>query len=147
MPEIPDLEAIRGFLASRLRGGRVEATELRYPWLVRSEDGLDSLTGHEFTDVRRHGKFLIFDTDDGRLMVVNSMLTGSFPVGRAETSAAAPAPASCSPSAVAISCATLTLGAWVAGTSSRPTTSTASRSSASSVPTRWRWTRRRSSPG
>ena len=78
MPEIPDLEAIRGFLASRLRGGRVEATELRYPWLVRSEDGLDSLTGHEFTDVRRHGKFLIFDTDDGRLMVVNSMLTGRF---------------------------------------------------------------------
>ena len=42
------------------------------------EDGLDSLTGHEFTDVRRHGKFLIFDTDDSRVMVVNSMLTGRF---------------------------------------------------------------------
>ena len=78
MPEIPDLEAIRGFLAEHLRGRTVEAAEVRFPWLIRSEEGLESLVGCAFPAVRRTGKFLIFETDDDRVLVVNSMLTGRF---------------------------------------------------------------------
>ena len=78
MPEIPDLEAIRGFLEQEMTGRPLQAVELRYPWLVRSEDGLDSLVGHSFGSVSRYGKFLLFAIDDGRVMVVNSMLTGRF---------------------------------------------------------------------
>lgn len=78
MPEIPDLEAIRHFLVTHLRGEVVEAVDVRVPWLVRNVDGLDSLVGHGFDEVRRYGKFLIFHTDDERLLVVNSMLTGRF---------------------------------------------------------------------
>lgn len=79
MPEIPDLEAIRGFLEPRLRGNPVSSADLAVPWLVRTgAEGLQSLAGHEFAAVRRYGKFLLFATDDERLLVVNPMLTGRF---------------------------------------------------------------------
>ena len=78
MPEIPDLEAIRGFLAPRLPGHPIVRTEVRYPWLIRSEEKLESLEGHTLDAIRRHGKFLLFTVDDGRELVVNPMLTGRF---------------------------------------------------------------------
>ena len=79
MPEIPDLEAIRGFLAPRLAGNPVASAEARQPWLVRTGAAdLDTLAGHAFADVRRLGKFLLLTTDDARVLVVNPMLTGRF---------------------------------------------------------------------
>jgi formamidopyrimidine-DNA glycosylase len=78
VPEIPDLEATRGFLEPRLAANPVVRTEVRYPWLIRSEQKLESLEGHVFTSLRRHGKFLLFATDDCRELVVNPMLTGRF---------------------------------------------------------------------
>jgi formamidopyrimidine-DNA glycosylase len=78
MPEIPDLEAIRGFLEPRLSGLAIERVEVRYPWLVRSTEKLDSLEGHTLGPVRRVGKFMLFAVDDGRELVVNPMLTGRF---------------------------------------------------------------------
>jgi formamidopyrimidine-DNA glycosylase len=79
VPEIPDLEAIRHFLEPRLQGNPLTSIESRLPWLVRTgAAGLETLIGHEFPAVRRHGKFLLFVTDDDRLLVVNPMLTGRF---------------------------------------------------------------------
>ncbi|MGE0228377.1 MAG: Fpg/Nei family DNA glycosylase [Dehalococcoidia bacterium] len=79
MPEIPDLEAIRGFIEPRLRGNPVAGVELTVPWLVRTgSEGVQALVGHEFVTVRRYGKFLLFATDDDQLLVVNPMLTGRF---------------------------------------------------------------------
>ncbi|MFN8640061.1 MAG: DNA-formamidopyrimidine glycosylase family protein [Dehalococcoidia bacterium] len=78
MPEIPDLEAIRGFLEPRLAGHLVTRTEVRYPWLIRSEDKMESLEGHALGPIGRYGKFLLFTVDDGRRLVVNPMLTGRF---------------------------------------------------------------------
>jgi formamidopyrimidine-DNA glycosylase len=78
MPEIPDLEAIRTFLNPRLPGLTVTTVEVRYPWTIRSTDGLDSVVGHQLTEVTRLGKYLEFHIDDGRLLVVNPMLTGRF---------------------------------------------------------------------
>ena len=79
VPEIPDLEAIRGFLAPVLGDNPVSGVEAPQPWLVRTGAAeLDTLRGHAFVDVRRYGKFLLFSTDDGRVLVVNPMLTGRF---------------------------------------------------------------------
>lgn len=78
MPEIPDLEAIRGFLGTTLAGQTIEAVEVRVPWLVRSEQKLESLTGHLFGPIERRGKFLLLPVDDGRTLVINAMLTGRF---------------------------------------------------------------------
>ncbi len=76
MPEIPDLEAVRGFLGTALAGRPVEAVEVRLPWLIRSEQRLESLVGHVLGPVERRGKFLLITVDDGRTVVMNAMLTG-----------------------------------------------------------------------
>ncbi len=79
MPEIPDLEAIRHYLMPRLGGLTVTRTDTPIPWLVRSgADGLDALVGRQFGEIHRLGKFLLFFVDDGRILVVNPMLTGRF---------------------------------------------------------------------
>ncbi|MXZ63600.1 MAG: hypothetical protein F4Y98_08455, partial [Chloroflexi bacterium] len=79
MPEIPDLEAIRGFLAPQLAGNPVTGVDARQPWLVRTGlADLETIAGHAFVDVRRLGKFLLLTSDDGRVLVINPMLTGRF---------------------------------------------------------------------
>lgn len=79
MPEIPDLEAIRHYLMPRLAGLKVAHTAAPIPWIVRTgAAGLDELVGHGFGEIHRLGKFLLFFVDDGRILVVNPMLTGRF---------------------------------------------------------------------
>jgi len=79
MPEIPDLEAIRHYLMPRLEGRTVSRTVAPIPWLIRTgASDLGSLQGHGFTSITRIGKFLLFHVDDGRIVVVNPMLTGRF---------------------------------------------------------------------
>lgn len=79
MPEIPDLEAIRHYLMPRLQGLTVSQAAAPIPWLVRTGAGdLGTLVGRQFGEIHRLGKFLLFFVDDGRLLVVNPMLTGRF---------------------------------------------------------------------
>ena len=76
MPEIPDLEAIRGFLNERIVGVRVTRAEALIPHVVRSgaADFEAALTGNRFGEVLRRGKFLLFGLADSRVMVINAML-------------------------------------------------------------------------
>ena len=80
MPEIPDLEAIRGFLNERIVGVPIERAEVLIPVVFRvpKDDFIRTLTGNSFAQIRRHGKFLLFPLADGHLMVINAMLTGRF---------------------------------------------------------------------
>ena len=79
MPEIPDLEAVRSYLKPRLQDRTITSTEAPIPWIVRTgADGLEDLVGHQFVDILRHGKYLLFNLDDGRVLVINAMLTGRF---------------------------------------------------------------------
>ena len=55
------------------------------PWLVRSEQKLESLVGHTLGPIERRGKFLLLTVDDGRLLVLNAMLTGRFQWAEAGT--------------------------------------------------------------
>lgn len=84
MPELPDLEAIREFLAPHLSGQSVVAVDLRRPIIVRNLLGGDlaeRLLGRRFTTVRRRGKFLLLSLDDGAMLVINPMLAGRLRCG------------------------------------------------------------------
>jgi formamidopyrimidine-DNA glycosylase len=80
MPEIPDLEAIRGFLNQRLPGVRIERAEFLIPVVFRvpKEEFVRTLEGNTFGETARRGKFLLFGLASGHLLVVNAMLTGRF---------------------------------------------------------------------
>jgi formamidopyrimidine-DNA glycosylase len=78
MPEIPDLEAIRGFLNQRLPGVRIERAEFLIPVVFRvpKEEFVRTLEGNTFGETARRGKFLLFGLASGHLLMMNAMLTG-----------------------------------------------------------------------
>lgn len=80
MPEIPELEAIRGFFTEHLAGKRIETAEVRIPVVFRvpANEVRETLPGDTFGEVRRYGKFLLFALASGRVLVINPMLTGRF---------------------------------------------------------------------
>jgi len=84
MPELPDLEVIRGFLAPRLAGVEIVSAEVRRPLVVRDllgGDMADDLVGRRFTGALRRGKFLLLPLDDGIWLVINPMLAGRIRYG------------------------------------------------------------------
>lgn len=79
MPELPDLEVIRAYLAPRLPGVAITAVEAPRPLIVRNLAGgdlSDALVGRRFTGVARRGKYLLLSLDSGVTMVVHPMLAG-----------------------------------------------------------------------
>lgn len=86
MPEIPDLEAIRGFLNQRIPGLRIERAEAIIPVVFRipKADFVATLEGNTLAETRRRGKFLLFGLQSGHALVVNPMLTGRFQYLRPE---------------------------------------------------------------
>jgi formamidopyrimidine-DNA glycosylase len=86
MPELPDLEVIRAFLATRLAGVQIVSAEVRRPLVVRNLLGgelTDRLLGRQFTGALRRGKFLILPLDNGTWLVINPMLAGRIRYGEA----------------------------------------------------------------
>src|SRR3990172_12287670 len=83
MPEIPDLEAIAGFLNRRLPGIRIDDAQAIIPVVFgvpRTElEGI--LRGNVFGQTTRRGKFLLFGLGSGYRLVINPMLTGRFQYG------------------------------------------------------------------
>ena len=84
MPELPDLEVIREYLAPRLTGAVIASAELRRPIIGRNLLGDDlaaHLVGRTFSGVVRRGKFLLLGLDDGATLVINPMLAGRLRYG------------------------------------------------------------------
>ncbi len=78
MPELPELEVMKGFLQDNLLGRRVEGVEILRPIVFRNLTEFDPfhLVGKAFTRVQRRGKFLIFSLDPSDYLVINPMLSG-----------------------------------------------------------------------
>jgi formamidopyrimidine-DNA glycosylase len=80
MPEIPELEAIRGFFNEQLPGRRIETVQTRIPPVFRTpaSELRETLPGDTFGELVRHGKFVLFPLASGRVLAINPMLTGRF---------------------------------------------------------------------
>jgi formamidopyrimidine-DNA glycosylase len=80
MPEVPDLEAIRKYFNRTIAGRTIERVETFIPVPIRipRDDFVRLLSGETLGEVHRHGKFLIFTLESGRVLVINPMLTGRF---------------------------------------------------------------------
>lgn len=87
MPEIPELEAIRGYFNEHARGKRIVEAVTRIPVVFRSGAKAVSagLEGTTLGEVTRHGKFLLFAIEPGQVLAINPMLTGRFQFVPAET--------------------------------------------------------------
>ncbi len=81
MPELPEVETVRRELIPLLVGKHITRVDIRWPRLVDRptvEEFVHHLTGRAIVDIRRRGKFLIFDLDTGQHWIVHLRMTGRF---------------------------------------------------------------------
>lgn len=86
MPELPEVETVaRDLRKSGLEGRRIVAVRVSWP---RTVAGLSvpefcrQLQGRTLRRVSRRAKFLVFDLDDGRVLLVHLRMTGRFALDR-----------------------------------------------------------------
>ncbi|NQT74518.1 MAG: Fpg/Nei family DNA glycosylase [Chloroflexi bacterium] len=79
MPELPDLEAIKAVLNSKIAGVKIVRVEMMQPLVIRQPDLKEFeavCTGNRFIDVNRRGKFLLFNLESKHILAMHFMLTG-----------------------------------------------------------------------
>jgi len=71
MPELPEVETIVRALAPRLRGRHILSVDVLQPRITRHspQDIAAALPGRRIEQVRRHGKFILIDLDQGCLTI------------------------------------------------------------------------------
>ncbi len=80
MPELPEVETIRRQLAPHLEGralARVEIRDHRWTLPVPPEEVAAALTGATVTRLGRRGKYMIWELDDDRQLLVHLRMTGA----------------------------------------------------------------------
>lgn len=77
MPELPEVEVTRLSFADRIAGARIEQVRLGKPlrWPLGCLPG--ELQGRTVRGVRRRGKYLLLDLDDGALLLLHLGMSGS----------------------------------------------------------------------
>jgi len=83
MPELPEVETVRRSLFGRVTGRRIVSARVGTFVGVLGPAGeavLLALIGRVFTGLRRRGKYLIADLDDGTALLVHLRMTGSLQI-------------------------------------------------------------------
>jgi len=76
MPELPEVETIRLGLQKSLVGYKIIAVEVKLKKIVSGE--IDNIIGATVQEVRRFGKGLVIDLDNGYSIAAHIKLTGQF---------------------------------------------------------------------
>ncbi|MBX3095256.1 MAG: Fpg/Nei family DNA glycosylase [Fimbriimonadaceae bacterium] len=79
MPELPDIELYLACLRPRVVGQPLLSVRTFNPFVLRTvSPTLEELVGHEVVAVRRIGKRVAFEFDDGKCTVIHLMVSGRF---------------------------------------------------------------------
>jgi formamidopyrimidine-DNA glycosylase len=77
VPELPDVEVYVEALQARAAGAVLERVEVRTPFLVRTVDPpLRAAHGRRVTGVRRLGKRVVLELEDGLFLAIHLMIAG-----------------------------------------------------------------------
>jgi formamidopyrimidine-DNA glycosylase len=76
MPELPEVESIRLQLQTYIVGHRIDGVEIRYKKCFTGDP--KNLKGGKIEKIRRFGKALVVDLDNGYSLVIHIKMTGQF---------------------------------------------------------------------
>ena len=64
MPELPEVETVKNVLKKDLIGLKINEVEVMYPEMIKTnlDEFKKNLVGEEFVDIKRYGKWLVFET-------------------------------------------------------------------------------------
>lgn len=70
MPELAEVETVRNVLKQKVLNNPIISIDVRYKGIIENdlEEFKKLLTGKSFIDIKRRGKYLIFETDDNYLI-------------------------------------------------------------------------------
>ena len=74
MPELPEVESVKLQLNKFLVGHKIEDVDVRYKKCFEGNPA--KITGAKVKDVRRFGKVIVIDLDNGESLVIHIKLTG-----------------------------------------------------------------------
>lgn len=77
MPELPDIVVYLEALGRKVQGSTIRAFRVASPSVLRTYDPpYDSVVGTEVSGLRRIGKRIVWDLDDGKSLVIHLMVAG-----------------------------------------------------------------------
>ncbi len=79
MPEAPDLQILKEYLAPRVEGEKITEADVLRPLVLRNlidASFVDHIRGRQIERLERQGKLMIFSLSNGLSLVVSPMLTG-----------------------------------------------------------------------
>jgi formamidopyrimidine-DNA glycosylase len=76
MPELPEVETIRLQLKKYFVGHKVTSIDIKNPKIF--PEGSEKLIGAKVKNIRRFGKVLVFDFDNGQSIITHIKLTGQY---------------------------------------------------------------------
>ena len=64
MPELPEVETVKNVLKKNLIGLKIKKVEVFYPEMIKTDlnEFKNNLIGERFIDIKRYGKWLVFET-------------------------------------------------------------------------------------
>ncbi len=70
MPELPEVETVKNTLKSKILNKRITTVNIYYPNIIEypKEQFQDKITNQMIKDIKRRGKWLIFELDDYYLL-------------------------------------------------------------------------------
>lgn len=70
MPELPEVEVVRGVLQKSLASQRITDIDIRYKNIVEDDINIfkENIIGKEIIDIERYGKYLIFKLEKGYIL-------------------------------------------------------------------------------
>ena len=71
MPELPEVETVKEVLKSQLIALEIKDVLVHYDKMIKTSDAasfIDKMIGQKFIDIKRRGKYLIFELDDYNLL-------------------------------------------------------------------------------
>ena len=84
MPELPEVETVRTDIAGTFLGHKLKGITVTGPRTVRRHppELLAALEGSKLAGVGRHGKYLLFEWDDGEVLVAHLRMSGQLLAAR-----------------------------------------------------------------
>ncbi len=79
MPELPEVETIKNVLLPEVKGREITGVELfrdKSVHKIAPTEFCDKLSGQTIENIRRRGKYFLFDLSDGKIMGLHLKMTG-----------------------------------------------------------------------
>ncbi len=77
MPELPDVEVYRSYLAHTVLHHTIREVKINYPEMIEPDaNALEDLKGESFEDTDRRGKYLFLETGGGPCLALHFGMTG-----------------------------------------------------------------------